>query len=76
MRFSSFSPLGKFACIFQFRYAMSMKLEQAEKPYHSDHNTIYSCQYHVIFCPKYRGCILADAIAFRLKALLLEKRAE
>ena len=46
------------------------------KPYHSDHNTIYSCQYHVIFCPRYRGCILAHVVADRLKALLLEKRAE
>jgi len=76
MRSSSFTPRGKFACIFQFRYAMSVKLEQVEKSYHSDQNIIYSCQYHVIFCPKYRGCILAHVVADRLKALLLEKRAE
>lgn len=53
-----------------------MKLEQAEKPYHSDHSIVYSCQYHVIFCPKYRRSVLTDAIADRLKALLLEKQAE
>jgi len=76
MRSSSFIPRGKFACIFQFRYAMSVKLEQVEKPYHSDQNIIYSCQYHVIFCPRHRGCILADVVADRLKALLLEKQAE
>ena len=46
------------------------------KPYHSDHNIIYSCQYHVIFCPRYRGCILAHVVADRLKALLLEKQSE
>ena len=53
-----------------------MKLEQAEKPYHSDHSIVYSCQYHVIFCPKYRRSVLTDVIADRLKALLLEKQAE
>ena len=53
-----------------------MKLEQVEKPYHSDQNIVYSCQYHVIFCPKYRRSVLTDAIADRLKALLLEKQAE
>jgi hypothetical protein len=31
-----------------------MKLEQANKPYHTDHSIVYSCQYHVLFCPKYR----------------------
>jgi putative transposase len=53
-----------------------MKLEQAEKPYHTDHSIVYSCQYHVIFRPKYRRPVLGDAIAKRIKELVLEKQAE
>ena len=53
-----------------------MRLEQTEKPYHTDHNIVYSCQYHVIFCPKYRRAVLEDAVARRLKEMILEKQAE
>ena len=53
-----------------------MRLEQAEKPYHTDHSIVYSCQYHVIFCPKYRRAVLEDAVARRLKEMILEKQAE
>lgn len=53
-----------------------MRLEQAEKPYHTDHSIVYSCQYHVIFCPKYRRAVLEDAVARRLKEMIFEKQAE
>lgn len=53
-----------------------MRLEQAEKPYHTDHSIVYSCQYHVIFCPKYRRAVLEDVVARRLKEMILEKQAE
>ena len=53
-----------------------MRLEQAEKPYHTDHSIVYSCQYHVIFCPKYRRAVLEDAVARQLKEMILEKQAE
>jgi putative transposase len=53
-----------------------MQIEQPEKPYHSDHSIVYSCQYHVIFCPKYRRKVLVDAVATRLKELILEKQSE
>ena len=53
-----------------------MRLEQAEKPYHTDHSIVYSCQYHIIFCPKYRRAVLEDAVARRLKEMILEKQAE
>ena len=53
-----------------------MRLEQAEKPYHTDHSIVYSCQYHVIFCPKYRRAVLEDAVARRLKEMILEKQTE
>ena len=53
-----------------------MRLEQVEKPYHTDHSIVYSCQYHVIFCPKYRRPVLVDAVAQRLKEMILEKQSE
>ena len=53
-----------------------MKLEQTDKPYHTDHSIVYSCQYHVIFCPKYRRPVLSDAVARRMKELVLEKQTE
>lgn len=51
-----------------------MKLEQASKPYHTDHNIVYSCQYHVIFCPKYRRPVLTEVVAARMKELVIEKQ--
>ncbi len=53
-----------------------MELKQPNKPYHADHSIIYSCQYHVIFCPKYRRKVLTDSLAARLKELVREKEAE
>ena len=53
-----------------------MELRQGPKPYHTDHSIVYSCQYHVIFCPKYRRPVLIDAVAARLKELVLAKQDE
>jgi putative transposase len=53
-----------------------MELRQGPKPYHTDHSIVYSCQYHVIFCPKYRRPVLIDAVATRLKELVLTKQDE
>ena len=53
-----------------------MELRQVNKPYHTDHSIVYSCQYHVIFCPKYRRKVLTDAIAARMKELVLAKQTE
>lgn len=53
-----------------------MELRQYNKPYHSDHSIVYSCQYHVIFCPKYRRKVLTNALAQRMKELVLEKQDE
>ena len=53
-----------------------MRLEQTDKPYHTDHSIVYSCQYHVIFCPKYRRAVLEDAVARQMKEMILEKQAE
>jgi putative transposase len=53
-----------------------MEFRQPNKPYHTDHSIVYSCQYHVIFCPKYRRKVLTDAIAARMRELVLAKQAE
>src|SRR5262249_9997709 len=37
------------------------------KRYNSDKHQVYSCQYHVIFCPKYRRKGLKGQIASRLR---------
>jgi putative transposase len=53
-----------------------MELRQGPKPYHTNHSIVYSCRYHVIFCPKYRRPVLVDAVAARLKELVLDKQDE
>ncbi len=53
-----------------------MNIEQPIKKYHSSHSLVYSCQYHVIFCPKYRRKVLVNPIDTRLKELFLEKQTE
>ncbi len=53
-----------------------MELRQTNKPYHTDHSIVYSCQYHVIFCPKYRRKVLTDAVAARMKELVLAKQSD
>ncbi|MBR4232723.1 MAG: transposase, partial [Oscillospiraceae bacterium] len=38
--------------------------------YKSNRNVVYSCKYHVVWCPKYRRKVLTDEIATRLKELI------
>ena len=40
--------------------------------YKSNNNVVYSCKYHVVFCPKYRRKVLSDGIDERLKAIIRE----
>ncbi len=39
----------------------------------SNHNVLYICHYHVIFCPKYRRKVLTSPIDERLKTILAEQ---
>ncbi|KAA8921845.1 MAG: IS200/IS605 family transposase, partial [Thermoplasma sp.] len=34
-----------------------MEITNKEKEYHHENHMVYSCQYHVIFCPKYRRSV-------------------
>ena len=57
-------------------YIQAMEIKNRSKKYHSDGRMIYSCQYHVIFCPKYRRAVLEGEISERLKQLILDKEKE
>jgi putative transposase len=38
--------------------------------YKTNHNVVYSCKYHVVWCPKYRRKVLVDGVDTRLKQLI------
>lgn len=38
--------------------------------YKSNNNVVYSCKYHVVWCPKYRRPVLVDGVDVRLKAII------
>ena len=40
--------------------------------YKSNNNIVYSCKYHVVWCPKYRRKVLVGKIEDRLKELIQE----
>ena len=44
--------------------------------YHSNRNIVYSCKYHIVFCPKYRRKVLVNGVAVRLKELIQSIAAE
>lgn len=49
-----------------------MQIERHEKQYHTSAHLVYSCQYHVIFCPKYRRKVLTGEIEKRLSEIFAE----
>lgn len=40
--------------------------------YRSNQNVVYSCKYHVVWCPKYRRKVLVNGVDVRLKELIYE----
>ena len=40
--------------------------------YKSNNNIVYSCKYHIVFCPKYRRKILVGDVKTRFKELVQE----
>lgn len=38
--------------------------------YKSNHNIVYSCKYHIVWCPKYRRKVLVNGADIRLKELI------
>lgn len=53
-----------------------MDLKNPTKEYKTTRTLVYSCQYHVIFCSKYRRKVLQEGIDERFKQLVLEKQEE
>ena len=47
-------------------------LYNADVEYKSNRNVVYSCKYHVVWCPKYRRRVLVNGVGERLKAILRE----
>jgi len=42
----------------------------------SNRNIVYSCKYHIVWCPKYRRKVLVDGIDARLKEILFQVSVE
>jgi len=43
--------------------------------YKSNNNVVYSCKYHVVWCPKYRRPVLLKPVDARLKRIIQETAA-
>ena len=48
----------------------------AERQFRSNNNIVFSCKYHVVFCPKYRREVLLGGVDDRFKALVKELEKE
>jgi putative transposase len=46
------------------------------RKFKSNHNVVYSCKYHVVFCPKYRRKVLVNGVDTRLKEIIQEVATE
>ncbi|MCL1472666.1 IS200/IS605 family transposase [Argonema antarcticum] len=44
--------------------------------YKSNNNIVYSCKYHIVWCPKYRRKVLIQGVDIRLKEILEEVSVE
>ncbi len=42
------------------------------KKFKSNNNVVYSCKYHVVWCPKYRRKVLKDGVDVRLKEIITQ----
>jgi putative transposase len=53
---------------------MAFEISNKMRSYKTTKKTIYSCQYHVIWCTKYRRKVLDDSIQHSLVDLLNKKQ--
>ena len=54
-----------------------MRMEyNSRMKYKSNKNVVYSCKYHVVWCPKYRRKVLEGEVAERLKELIIQRCGE
>ena len=52
--------------IILYNYEMSSYIIQ----YKSNNNVVYSCKYHIVWCPKYRRPVLVSGVDARLKEII------
>ena len=45
-------------------------MEKFEVAYKSNRNVVYSCTYHVVWCPKYRRRVITNQVEVRLKEII------
>ena len=45
---------------------------QFKVKYKSNNNVVYSCKYHIIWCPKFRRSVLIDGVDDKLKSIIQE----
>lgn len=53
-----------------------MNISNPDKKYHHGSHAVYSCQYHIIWCPKYRRKVLTNGIDERLREIIIEKQED
>ena len=51
-----------------------MRLETPDLVYQTNRYSTYACEYHIIWCTKYRRSALSDEIQARFKELVLESQ--
>ncbi len=51
-----------------------MKIANDDHKYISTGTTVYACEYHIIWCTKYRRSVLSPEIQERLKALIFQQQ--
>src|SRR5882724_8639181 len=75
---SAFLPSKKACWAHQFRHVEVGQQDPIH--YKSNNNVVYSCKYHVVWCPKYRRSVLVNGVDDRLKEIIqdvcTESRAE
>ena len=49
-----------------------MKVETPDLTYKSDRHGVYACEYHIIWCAKYRRSVLSPEMQDRIKPLVCE----
>jgi REP-associated tyrosine transposase len=78
---SCLASAGCTAFLVLYRYAVyNYDMSSYTIRYKSNNNVVYSCKYHVVWCPKYRRPVLVSGVDARLKEIIqdvcTESRAE
>ena len=68
---SCLASAGCTAFLVLYRYAVyNYDMSSYTIRYKSNNNVVYSCKYHVVWCPKYRRPVLVSGVDARLKVII------